>query len=237
LLTGDVVGAARLMQRLAQMLQVPYLFGADSTGWKEEEARAKRRPPLRAGGMADLTEHTIAEHTHARDEGTRARWATSARRQCKYSHMPESGGLAPLLRDARQIKEMKPKYLNVDLQIYTARKPVALLREIADTAIVLYSGRATHGYMTNIELLMNAKTPDKTITRFHQLICSLSPASRREWDRARRRVFSIGYETTGTFDRCLEVRLSPQAVSLVADIAAELQTVLYREDERDREAP
>jgi hypothetical protein len=50
LLTGDCVGAAQLMQRLAHILQVPYLFCADATGWRTEEIRAKSRPPLRSGG-------------------------------------------------------------------------------------------------------------------------------------------------------------------------------------------
>jgi hypothetical protein len=50
LLTGDFVGAARLMQRLAHILQVPYLFCADAAGWKAEEMRAKNRPPLGVGG-------------------------------------------------------------------------------------------------------------------------------------------------------------------------------------------
>lgn len=51
LLTGDVVGAARLMQRLATTLHVPYLYCADAKGWKAEEARARARQPLRGGGM------------------------------------------------------------------------------------------------------------------------------------------------------------------------------------------
>jgi hypothetical protein len=50
LLTSDFVGAARLMQRLAASLDVPYLFCADAEGWKAEEVRAKSRQPLRIGG-------------------------------------------------------------------------------------------------------------------------------------------------------------------------------------------
>jgi hypothetical protein len=50
LLTGDFVGAARLMQRLAMALHVPYLFCADAEGWKAEMNRAKKRRPLRVGG-------------------------------------------------------------------------------------------------------------------------------------------------------------------------------------------
>lgn len=49
-LTSDFVGAARLVRRLADILQVPYLFCADAEGWKVEEIRAKKRPPLRCGG-------------------------------------------------------------------------------------------------------------------------------------------------------------------------------------------
>ncbi len=51
LLTSDFPGAARLMQQLAMTLGVPYLFGADATGWRAEAARAKKRPALRAGGI------------------------------------------------------------------------------------------------------------------------------------------------------------------------------------------
>lgn len=51
LLTGEYAKAARTMQRLAEVLGVPYLFGADANGWKAENARAKSRPPLRTGGM------------------------------------------------------------------------------------------------------------------------------------------------------------------------------------------
>lgn len=50
LLTNDFIGAARLMEKLAQVLDVPYLFHGDAKGWKAELQRAKHRPPLRAGG-------------------------------------------------------------------------------------------------------------------------------------------------------------------------------------------
>ena len=50
LLTSDFVGAARIMQRLAETLHVPYLFCADAEGWKAEKIRANKRPPLRSGG-------------------------------------------------------------------------------------------------------------------------------------------------------------------------------------------
>ncbi|MBX3413980.1 MAG: hypothetical protein KF708_14920 [Pirellulales bacterium] len=51
LLTGDFAGGARLMRRLAEVLEVPYLFHADAAGWRQEADRAKRRQPLRTGGM------------------------------------------------------------------------------------------------------------------------------------------------------------------------------------------
>jgi hypothetical protein len=52
-LTWDYLGAAKLMQHLAQVLQVPYLFYADAAGWELEEERANNRPSLRMGGMMD----------------------------------------------------------------------------------------------------------------------------------------------------------------------------------------
>ena len=50
LLTSDCDGAARLMQQLAVILRVPYLFSADAQGWKVETNRAGQRPPLKVGG-------------------------------------------------------------------------------------------------------------------------------------------------------------------------------------------
>jgi hypothetical protein len=51
LLTSDFVGAARLMQKLADVLHVPYLYHADAAGWQAETMRSAKRPPLRSGGM------------------------------------------------------------------------------------------------------------------------------------------------------------------------------------------
>jgi hypothetical protein len=51
LLTGDFVGAARLVGQLADVLGVPYVFNADAAGWKAEAARAHSRPPQRVGGV------------------------------------------------------------------------------------------------------------------------------------------------------------------------------------------
>lgn len=51
LLTSDFAGAARLMQELANALDVPYLYSADADGWKVEEARAKAREPQKVGGI------------------------------------------------------------------------------------------------------------------------------------------------------------------------------------------
>lgn len=50
LLTSDFAGAARLLQRLAATLEVPFRFHADAAGWWVEDQRAKTRPPLRCGG-------------------------------------------------------------------------------------------------------------------------------------------------------------------------------------------
>ncbi len=60
MLTSDFAGAARLMQRLAATLEVPYLFAADAAGWQAEEARAVTRPPLAPAGFP------AAERTSAR---------------------------------------------------------------------------------------------------------------------------------------------------------------------------
>ena len=49
--TIDFRTAARLLERLAETLEVPFLFHADREGWNEESRRAQARPPLRAGGV------------------------------------------------------------------------------------------------------------------------------------------------------------------------------------------
>ena len=52
LLTGDMPGAARLMQQLAAVLHVPYLFGADAAGCALEQQRARNRPPQTNGRIS-----------------------------------------------------------------------------------------------------------------------------------------------------------------------------------------
>ncbi len=51
MLTGDFRGAARLLQRVAEVLEVPYFFHGDVEGWNEELSRAQSRPRLKAGGF------------------------------------------------------------------------------------------------------------------------------------------------------------------------------------------
>ena len=50
MLTANFAGAARLMERLAATLGVPYLYDADAAGWQAEARRAKDRPQLKVGG-------------------------------------------------------------------------------------------------------------------------------------------------------------------------------------------
>jgi hypothetical protein len=50
LLSSDFAGSARLMQQLAAVLHVPYLFCADAAGVEAERIRAQNRPPLQCGG-------------------------------------------------------------------------------------------------------------------------------------------------------------------------------------------
>lgn len=44
--SNDFVGTARLMKRLAELLNTPFLFDADPAGWKAEIKRSRTRPLL-----------------------------------------------------------------------------------------------------------------------------------------------------------------------------------------------
>lgn len=50
LVSGDFVRAARLMHDLAAACEVPFLYHATKEDWQAEKARARTRPPLKAGG-------------------------------------------------------------------------------------------------------------------------------------------------------------------------------------------
>jgi hypothetical protein len=52
LVTNDYVGAARLMQRAAERLDVPFLFCADADGWAAEDARADDRASRKTGSKS-----------------------------------------------------------------------------------------------------------------------------------------------------------------------------------------
>jgi hypothetical protein len=43
---SDKIACSKMMEQLAKYLRVPFLFGADAEGWKEEEKRVKNRPEL-----------------------------------------------------------------------------------------------------------------------------------------------------------------------------------------------
>lgn len=50
--TEDLTRGARLMQQLAEILRVPYLFDADRAGWRKETIRSKSRSDFTRGKLA-----------------------------------------------------------------------------------------------------------------------------------------------------------------------------------------
>jgi hypothetical protein len=51
MLTSDVSRAARLLRKLSESLDVPFVFHGDRAGWEREMVRAKSRPKLKSGGF------------------------------------------------------------------------------------------------------------------------------------------------------------------------------------------
>lgn len=121
---------------------------------------------------------------------------------------------------------MSMRFLNVDLEIVTAREPVELLRELGDRVILLYSGGNPEGYLTCLDLSDFQETPHEIVERFAKLLAKLTPTARKEWDNAKAKRFDIGFETEAA-STPVQYTLDAGSMKKIVECGASLAITVY----------
>ena len=119
------------------------------------------------------------------------------------------------------------KFLNIDLEITSRRRPVTLLADFADQVLVLHDGKVGGGYLTVVELCSCPKTESKVLARTLSLLAGLSKEGREELAMARAKRLNFGY-SKAKGERC-EHTFPPAVLSAISDLGCELAFTIYEE--------
>ena len=123
---------------------------------------------------------------------------------------------------------MKPNFLNVDLEIWSASNLDGLSAEMGERVSVHYCGPAPKRHLLAVENSRYYKNPDSAIHALCKVVESLSPAGRRIWKTARK-TFDVGYEFRRS-DWSSHFSLRPDTLARVSNLGATLAVTYYRRD-------
>ena len=126
---------------------------------------------------------------------------------------------------------MKPCFLNVDLEIVSTSKLDSLAAEMGERVFVLKSEppkprRYVLAVESNRFSSRMSRMPDALIHALCSVVESLSPASRRIWQRAQK-TFDVGYELRPS-ERFSRFSVRPDTLGRVAKLGATLTITYYR---------
>lgn len=117
-------------------------------------------------------------------------------------------------------------FLNVDLDICSRSPLEPLVNAFGRSVIVLHVGPEGRRHVAHLEAAVDARTPDRPIRRFVELIKRLPRAERRLWDRAQLREFNIGIQS-GVTPPSYELHLDPATVRAAASVNAGIGVTVY----------
>ena len=125
--------------------------------------------------------------------------------------------------------QVKPCFLNVDLEVESASPLDGLVAELGRRVVVLHSDRIAKSkrYLFMLESSREYKGPDATIHALCSAIEDLSPAARRVW-RAARKEFDIGYELRAS-ERSSRFMLRQDTLERLTKLGASIAVSYYRE--------
>lgn len=122
---------------------------------------------------------------------------------------------------------MKPKFLTIDLDIYTRKAPKAILADLGDDVHVLYSDDTGDGYLTAMEASWYpCTTPRSNMRAFRKILAKLSARGRKEWDEATKRIFDFGYEFKQTPPKT-KIELPADVIAMVHDLGGTVCITVY----------
>jgi hypothetical protein len=125
------------------------------------------------------------------------------------------------------MRQVKPDFLNVDLEIRSASKLGDLLAEMGGRVSVNYCGPAPKRHLLAVANSRQYKSPDSAIYALCKVIESLSPKGRRIWN-ASRKTFDVGYSLRPS-ERASHFSVRPDSLARVAALGATLAVTYYQQ--------
>jgi hypothetical protein len=118
------------------------------------------------------------------------------------------------------------QFLNVDLDICSARDLQPLVDGFGGKVDVLYVGRYRRTFAAHLELAGATKSADSTIRAFCALIRALPKEARESWDAAKVRDFSIGIQA-GTHPSPCDFAIETRTLNAASELAARIVFTVY----------
>ncbi|MBK8476957.1 MAG: hypothetical protein IPL39_11845 [Opitutaceae bacterium] len=120
------------------------------------------------------------------------------------------------------------KFLNIDFEITSRRRPVAILSDFADRVLVMHDGKMAGAYFTTFELSYSAKTEKRVFAGFISLLAGLSKEGKAELAKARVKRFDVGYLKAK--NERIEHSFPSEILRAISDLGCELAFTVYQEE-------
>ena len=136
----------------------------------------------------------------------------------------------------KQTARLGTRFLNVDLDIWSASPLDSLVRAFGRSVVVLHAGsEGRKGYGAHLELARSGSSTDadRLIRSFVRLVKKLPRQARASWNRARRRDFNVGIQA-GPQPYSYELPVEPGTLAAVASVDARLVVTVYGAERTDR---
>jgi hypothetical protein len=128
------------------------------------------------------------------------------------------------------------RFLNVDLDVWSASPLDPLVRALGRRVIVLFAGReGPRRYAAHLELARSGRShdADRLIRDFVRLVKKLPKQARASWNRARRRDLNVGIQA-GPQPYSYELPVRPDTLEAAASVNARLVVTVYGAERTDR---
>ena len=140
------------------------------------------------------------------------------------------GRRQPLASRNRSSADSATRFLNVDLDIWSASPLDSLAHAFGNKIIVLHAGKEGRGrygaHLTLAHSGLPRDSADRLIDGFVRLIRKLPPRARALWNRARRRDFNVGIQAAAR-PHSYELPVEPATLQAVASVNARLVVTVY----------
>ncbi len=118
------------------------------------------------------------------------------------------------------------RFLNVDLDIWSASSLQSLVKALGRSVFALYVGQERRQHVAHLETAFSSDDPNRIIRRFCALLDRLPRTERRLWDHARARQFNVGIQAAAA-PASYEMHLSPSTVRAAASVNAGVSFTVY----------